>query len=87
MAHVFIPPAIRSLTGGQQIVDIHGTTVGEVIDNLDEKFPGTKDRICRNGSVRPGLSIVVGGSVSGLGLLQHVEPQDEIHFLPSIGGG
>ena len=87
MARVFIPSAIRSLTGGQQVVDIDGATVGEVIDNLEARFPGTKGRICPNGSIRPGLSIVVGGSVSTLGLLQRVEPQEEIHFLPAVGGG
>jgi molybdopterin synthase sulfur carrier subunit len=68
-------------------VIVEGATVGEVIENLEQRFAGTKDRLCRNGSLRPGISVVVGGSVSGLGLLRRVSPDDEIHFLPSLGGG
>jgi sulfur-carrier protein len=87
MAQVFIPAALRPLTNGLGSIEVPGATVGEVIDNLDRQFPGTKDRLCQHGLIRPGISVAVGGSVSSLGMLQRTEPHSEIHFLPAIGGG
>jgi hypothetical protein len=42
----------------------------------------------RNGEqLRPGLVVVVGTEVARLGLAQPVEADNEVHFLPAIGGG
>ena len=87
MPHVFIPAALRPLTNGSATVDVDGATVGQVLDNLDLRFPGIKERLCQNGAIRPGLSVAVGGSVSSLGVLTRTEPDSEVHFLPAIGGG
>jgi molybdopterin synthase sulfur carrier subunit len=87
MANVFIPATMRSLTGGREVVEASGRDVRGVIDDLEQRYPGIRDRLCEDGELRTGLSVVVGASVSGLGLRQHVEADDEIHFLPAIGGG
>ena len=87
MARVFIPSAIRPLVDGQEFVDATGANIRRIIDDLDERFPGVKDRLCENDRLRPELSISVDGSFSTLGVLQSVGPDAEIHFLPAIGGG
>ena len=87
MPRVFIPPTMRSLTGGREMVDASGANVREVLENMEDQFPGLMDRLCQDGSLRPDVSLVVGGSISTLGLLQRVEQDAEIHFLPAIGGG
>ena len=87
MARVYIPTTIRSLTGGQDIVDAAGSNVREVIDDLEKQFPGIKDRLCCGDEILPALSVIIGGSVSSLGLLHRVVADTEIHFLPAIGGG
>jgi molybdopterin synthase sulfur carrier subunit len=87
MARVFIPPALRPLVDGQAVVEAAGATVLEVIDDLERRYPGVKDRLCQEGAMRPGLTIVVGNSVAARGLLERVGPDAEIHFLPAIGGG
>ena len=87
MARVFIPAALQSLTAGQQEVEISGNTVGEIIEILDQQFPGAKSRLCDAHGLRPGLVVMVGNAASSLGLLQYVGEAQEIHFLPSIGGG
>lgn len=87
MPRVFIPPAIRSLVEDQEIVQAEGKTIGQIIDDLNDRFPGIKEQLCEAGELRSGISVAVGNSVSSLGLLQCVSPDDEIHFLPSIGGG
>jgi molybdopterin synthase sulfur carrier subunit len=87
MARVFIPPSLRTLTGGVDVADVEGSTVGELIDRLEGRFPGTRDRLCRGDELQPGVAVAVDGSVSALGLLQRVGPQTEVHFLPAVGGG
>ena len=87
MARVFIPPTIRSLTGGQEVVEAAGNNVREVINAMEEQHPGIKDRLCHGGKLQPGLSVVISGSISALGLLHRVNTDTEIHFLPAIGGG
>ena len=46
MATVFIPAQLRQLSGGVQSVEIEARNVREIVDQLDEMFPGFKDRIC-----------------------------------------
>lgn len=87
MPRVFIPPAFRSLTGGSSDLDVAGATVRQLIDELDARFPGLRQRLCDGDDLKPGLSVAVDGHVSGLGLLARVQPDSEVHFLPAIGGG
>jgi molybdopterin synthase sulfur carrier subunit len=87
MPRVFIPPPLRSLTGGEELVEAAGASVSEVIDDLDRRYPGIKERLCDGQSLRPGLVVSIGGSTSSLGLLQRVAADDEVHFLPIVGGG
>lgn len=86
MPRVFIPPMLRSLVG-RETVDVPGATVREVIDALDAQFPGVRQRLRDDDGLRSGISVAIGGSVSSLGLLRRVGPEDEVHFLPAVGGG
>jgi molybdopterin synthase sulfur carrier subunit len=87
MPTVWIPSLLRPLAGGRSSVNVAGSTVGQVVDALDKLFPGIRDRLCAGAALRPGMSVVVDGHVSTLGLLQPVSENSEIHFLPAIGGG
>lgn len=87
MPRVYLPAAMRPLTDGQTPIDVDGTTVRAVVDALERRYPGVKERLCQDDHLRPGLAVVVGGSVSPLGLRQVIAADDEVHFLPAIGGG
>lgn len=87
MITVYIPPLLRTLTEGAEQVEAAGATVRQVIASLDARFPGLRDRLCEEDSLRPGISVAVNGTVSSLGLLQKVPDGSEVHFLPAIGGG
>lgn len=87
MPRVFIPPALQPLVDGKEFVEAEGQTIRQLINDLDDRFPGLKQQLCEANELRPGISVAVGNSVSSLGLLQRVDSDDEIHFLPSIGGG
>ncbi len=87
MARVFIPFSMRKLAGGKSEVEIAGSTLGEVIDNLEAIFPGMKERIVQDGRLRPGLAAIVGQQPTREGLRAKVEEDTEVHFLPNISGG
>ncbi|MDA0591631.1 MAG: MoaD/ThiS family protein [Planctomycetota bacterium] len=86
MPRVFIPPQARKLAGCES-VEVEAGSVRAIIRQLDQQSPGLADCLLKNGELRPGLSVSVGGRVTGMGLFQQVGPDDEVHFIPAIGGG
>ena len=87
MALVWIPPLLRDLTGGLETATVPGANVGQVIEALEQQFPGVRGRLCADGALRPGLAVIVDGQVGRLGLLERTGPDSEVHFLPAIAGG
>ncbi len=87
MAVVWIPSLMRNLTGGREIVTVTGSTVGQVIDELEHLYPGFKSRLCDGENLRPGIAVAVDTQISRLGLLQPVSEISEVHFLPAVSGG
>ncbi len=87
MATVFIPSLMQNLTGGQHRVDIPGSTVRQIIENLESAYPGLKERLVDDSRIKPNISVAVDGEVTTLGMLEKVQDDSEVHFLPAIGGG
>ncbi len=89
MPEVWIPPKLQQLTGGKQQVQVEGNTVRQVINNLEKQHPGVKEFLCDEveEDLMPGLAVIVDGETSQLGLLQRVQENSEVHFLPALGGG
>lgn len=78
---------MRKLTGGEANITLSGATVREVIDNLESRYPGMKERLCEEGRLKPGIAVYINGLLTRGSLLQRVNVDAEIHFLPAIGGG
>ena len=87
MAVVWIPSLLQNLTDGEEKVVVSGATVGEIIDNLDVRFPGVKERLVHNGAIRPHIAVAIDGDVSPEGLEQDVQESSEVHFIPALSGG
>jgi len=87
MPKVHIPAAMRSLTGGAAEVVVAGKTLAEVIDRLEERYPGIKSRMTEGGKLRRGLAAFVNDQSPNAGLKTAVGPEDEIYFAPAIAGG
>jgi len=87
MAIVWVPSLMRSLTGGLEQVEARGRTIRQVIDDLERRYPGIKERLVVDGDIRPGISVVVDGLAARRGLLQPVGESSEVHFVPAISGG
>jgi len=87
MATVFIPSLIRDLACGQTRVIVPADSVREVITQLEVRFPGITGRLCEDGNIRPGMTVVVDSEVSRIGLRHRLSEDSEVHFLPAISGG
>ena len=89
MAEVWIPPKLQELTGGKQQVQVEGTSVRRLINNLEILHPGIKEFLVDDGEddLVAGLAVIIDGEVSLLGKLEKVQENSEVHFLPAIGGG
>jgi molybdopterin synthase sulfur carrier subunit len=87
MPVVFIPRPLRDMTAGAAEVTVEGTTVRDVVDALDLRYPGIKTRLCRGDSLAPGLQVSIDHVMTMRGLRATVRPESEVHFLPVIGGG
>ena len=78
---------LRDLTGGAQEIMIAASTVSELVDALEARYPGIQDRLCVDGKIRPNIAVVVDGRRSAKGLRQTLETSSEVHFVPAISGG
>ncbi len=87
MATVFIPSLMQGLTGGLQTVEIEGSTVRQIVENLEKAHPGMKERLVEASRIKPNISVAVDGEITPLGMLEKVGESSEVHFLPAIGGG
>jgi len=89
MPEVWLTPRMQRFTGGQQRVQVAGRTIRQIIDNLDQVFPGLKLELYdeEDDIVMPGIAVVIDGETSQLGLLEQVREDCEIHFIPALGGG
>lgn len=86
---VRIPAPLRTLTAGKDEVTAAGGTVGELIEDLDKKHPGLKDRLLDDKGVRRFVNIYVGEEdVRFLdGLKTELRAGDKVSIVPAIAGG
>ena len=89
MAEVWIPPKLQELTCGKQQVQVEGTSVRRLINNLEILHPGIKEFPVDDSvdDLITGPAVLIGGEVSLLGMLEKVQEHSEVHFLPAIVGG
>ena len=90
MATVRIPASLRSYTQNQEEVQSPGSTVGEVIQNLEAKYPGLRDRILDGtGALRRYVNLF--HNQDDIRFLQQlataVQDGDRISVVPAIAGG
>jgi sulfur-carrier protein len=84
---VFVPTPLRSYTGQQACVEAQGATVGELLADLDRRYPGMRFRmIDEQDAVRPHIRIFVNAEqVRDLGAA--LRPADEVQILQALSGG
>lgn len=88
---VRIPTILRPYTGDERAVEGSGATVSAVIDDLETRFAGIKDRLVEvdSGDVRRFVNIYVNDEdirFTG-GLETAVSDGSTIVILPAVAGG
>jgi molybdopterin synthase sulfur carrier subunit len=87
---VRIPTILRTYTGGESEVSAEGSTLSEVIDNLDSSYPGIKGRILdEQGTLRRFVNVYVGNDdVRFLEALDTKTPDGaQVSVIPAVAGG
>ncbi len=87
MPTVSIPSLMQDLTHRTEKVRVEGTTVREIIENLETIYPGFKSRLYDGNRIRPNIAVYIDGVLSREGMRQPVSAETEVHFLPAISGG
>jgi len=87
---VRVPPVLRKFTTGAHSVRAEGTTVQEVLDNLDSHYHGLKTEIVApDGTIHRFINIYRNGEdIRYLDRLNtSLNEGDVISILPAIAGG
>ena len=87
MPIVAIPALMRNLTEGEDSITVPGTTLREIIENLENLYPGTKAKLCEGDRIHPSIGVYVNGILTRVGMHDHIDADAELHFLPAISGG
>jgi len=83
---VLIPTPLRSYTGAR-LVEAPGTTLGEVLAELDRRFPGIRFRmIDEQEAMRPHIRFFVDGEQT-FDLSRPVRPGEALQIVQALSGG
>ena len=87
---VTIKRPLRRLTNGIETVEVHGETVNEIFNQLEERFPGIRNKLCeRNGELHRFINVYVDGHDIRYrdGLQTNVREQSKVSIVTGIAGG
>jgi MoaD family protein len=86
---VKIPTQLRAATDGEASANVEGSTVGEVLDSLYERYGELRSRIAEDGGLRRFVNVYVGDEDIRFldGLETAVSDGDEVTILPAVAGG
>ena len=87
---VRIPTILRTFTSGAGEVTAEGSTLREVLDNLQADFPGIRDRILdEQAALRRFVNVYVGDDDVRFigGLDAEISDGARISIIPAVAGG
>jgi sulfur-carrier protein len=80
----------RKYTGGDSVVALEPGTVGDLVDQLDRRYPGLKDQlITQDGELHRFVNVYVNDEDARYldKLETNVTEGDTVSLLPSVAGG
>jgi len=84
---VRIPTPLHSYTGQQSLVEAHGASIGELLADLDRRYPGLRFRIVdEQDKLRPYIRVFV-NRVQLMRLDTPLREDDEVQILQALAGG
>lgn len=89
-ASVRIPTPLRRHTGGVSEVAVDVATVREMIEALESRFPGIRERLCEEtGQIRRFVNVFVGDEDIRFlqGLETPIPAGAQVSIIPAVAGG
>jgi sulfur-carrier protein len=90
MATVLVPTPLRRLTGGQGKLTVEGSTIGALIQSIDQQYPGISAKILDDeGNIKRFINVFVNESeIRTLqGLATPLQAHDQVSIVPAMAGG
>ena len=89
MAAVRIPPTLRAEVGGSRELEARGETVGDLIDDLVERYPALGTQLLQDGELASFVNVYLDGEDIRTrdGLDTPVDEEDQVILLPAMAGG
>ena len=89
MAVVRIPPTLRAEVGGARELEARGGTVGDVLDDLVDRYPPLREQLLQDGDLASFVNVFLEGEdVRTLeGLETAVRDGASLILLPAMAGG
>jgi molybdopterin converting factor small subunit len=84
---VVIPSPLRRFSGGEERVDVEGSSLRQVFDNLGRLYPELRDRLVEGDDLRPGIAVAIDDEMTEDGLVASVGDGSTVHIMPAMGGG
>jgi len=87
---VRLPTVLRPQAGGASVVEVDGSTVGELVKDLTSRFPSMNDHLVDGeGNVQRFVNVYVNDEdIRYLAKLDTpVKEGDEVTILPAVAGG
>lgn len=87
MVKVVLPAAlVRLFPASAEVLELPADTVAGVMDALDARWPGMRDRLCDSRpAIRPHINVFVDGERAALA--QRLAPGAEVVILTAMSGG
>ena len=84
---VHIPSPLHSYTGGVSLVEGRGSSIAELLQDLDRRYPGIRFRIVdEQDGVRPHIRFFVAGEMAST-IAAPVGPDQDVHIICALSGG
>lgn len=89
MANIRLAPVLRSFAGGSKQVSAEGSTLGELLNDLYQKYPALKEQIQPEQELSRFVNVYINDQdVRYLkGLETAIGANDSVTLLPAMAGG
>lgn len=87
---ILVPTPLQKFTKNQATVECAANNISELIDALEQSYPGIKDRLCdEEGKPRRFLNLYVNSEDIRFldGVATPLNDGDEVSIVPAVAGG
>ncbi|WP_088890799.1 MoaD/ThiS family protein [Leptolyngbya ohadii] len=87
---VLIPTPLQKFTADQATIECEGKTIAELLESLEQSFPGIKARLCdEQGNLRRFINFYVNSEDIRFldGANTALQTGDEVSIVPAVAGG